>query len=379
MDTLGVGIVGFGWMGKTNAYAYRNLPFYYREVPMRTKLVGVSVRRAETIDAAVELGGFEFGTTRFDDLLERDDIHIINICTPNDLHKDQIVAAIKAGKHVYCDKPLVLNYEEGKEVLQALGAVTRSPLVTQMAVQYRYIPATIRAKELIDEGHLGKILSFRSAFLHASLVDPNRPAGWRLRAGTGGGTLYDMGSHLFDLLTHLLGPVESLLTDTTTYTPQRVDAATGKTLDIDADDIALMLLHMKNGGRGTAEISKVATGVNDDLRVEIHGTRGALRFALSNPNVLEFLDATTPEEPHGGTRGFVRIETAGKYTTPVGNVFVPKLSIGWFTAHVACLYNFLSAIAGKSQSAPDFKEAVELQRLLDAGYASAQHKTWVGV
>jgi predicted dehydrogenase len=379
MDRVyGVGIVGFGWMGKTNAYAYRNLPFYYRQLPLKTKLIGVCVRRAETIQPAIDMAGFEFGTTNFDDLLQRDDIQIINVCTPNDLHKDQIIAAIKAGKHVYCDKPLLLNHDEGRQVLDVIQTHGKG-LVTQMAVQYRYIPATMRAKQIIDEGRLGKILSFRTAFLHASLVDPNRPAGWRLRPGTGGGTLYDMGSHLLDLLTHLLGQPKSIITQTCTFTPQRIDAATGKTMEVQADDLALMLLQMKNGFVGSAEISKVATGVNDDLRMEIHGEKGALRFALSNPNILEYFDGTAPEEPLGGTRGFVRIETAGKYQTPVGNAFVPKLSIGWFTAHVACLYNFLSAVAGTSKPAPDFAEAIELQRLLDLGYESASRQAWISL
>src|SRR5690606_11611937 len=129
---------------------------------------------------------------------------------------------------------------------------------------------------------------------------------------------------------------------------------------IEADDLTLALLRMKSGAVGTAEISKIATGVNDDLRVEIHGDRGALRFALSNPNVLEFFDAAAPDEPLGGLRGFVRIETAGKYQAPVGNAFVPKMNIGWFTAHLACLYNFLKAVAGEGEAAPDFVEAVEL-------------------
>src|SRR4051794_342294 len=134
--SIGVGLVGFGWMGKVHTYAYRSIPFYYDPAPIQTRLVGVCVRRGETIRSGVEQGGYEFGTTDYRELLRREDIGIINVCTPNDLHAQQVVAAIEAGKHVYCDKPLGVNAAECQRIVDALKQSKRK-VVTQVALQYR--------------------------------------------------------------------------------------------------------------------------------------------------------------------------------------------------------------------------------------------------
>jgi len=370
--------VGFGWMGKTHSYAYQNIPYHYETPPVRTRMVGVCVRRAETIDEAVALGGFEFGTTSLDELLQRSDIDLINVCTPNDLHKDQVIAALEAGKHVYCDKPLAVDYQECREIVDAVGRCNGA-LVTQVALQYRFYPCTMRAKQLIEHGRLGKISSFRACYLHASLVDRGRPAGWRLRPGKGGGTLNDMGCHLLDLLGHLVGPFDRVVADCLTETPRRTDPATGRTIDIETDDMSVMLLRTGGGAMGSAEVSKLATGAQDELRVEIHGDKGALRFNLVDPNWLEFYDVQDPAEPIGGVRGFRRIETIGNYPAPAGNMARAKLNIGWLAAHVACLHNFLAAIAGSSRANPTFRQAAELQRLIDAAYVSSRTGQWVTV
>ena len=373
---LGVGIVGFGWMGKTHAYAYQNIPYHYETPPAPTRLVGVCVRRAETIDEAVGLGGFEFGTTSFDDLLQRDDIDIINVCTPNDLHRDEVIAALEAGKHVYCDKPLAVDYEECRQIVEAADRCDAN-LVTQVALQYRFYPCTMRAKQLVEAGRLGRISSFRACYLHASLVDSDKPAGWRLRPGKGGGALNDMGCHLLDLLGHLVGPFDRVVTDCLTQTPRRTDPTTGQTIDIETDDMAAMLLRTRAGAMGTAEVSKLATGAQDELRIEIHGDKGALRFNLVDPNWLEFYDMQDPADPIGGVRGFRHIETIGNYPPPAGNMVRGKLNIGWLAAHIACLQNFLAAIAGSARPHPTFEDAAELQRVIDAAYSSSRTGEWV--
>lgn len=376
--TLGVGIVGFGWMGKTHAYAYQNMPYHYESLPVRTRLVGVCVRRTEMIDEAVELGGFEFGTTHFDELLRRDDIDIINICTPNDLHKDQVIAALEAGKHVYCDKPLAVSYDECLQIMATLERCGGG-LVTQMALQYGYYPCTMRARQLVEQGRLGKLSSFRACYLHASLVDPNRPAGWRLLPGKGGGTLNDIGCHLLGLLGQLVGPFDRLIADCVTQTRRRHDPQADQSIDIDTDDMTVMLLHTQGGATGTAEVSKLATGVQDELRIEIHGDRGALRFNLIDPNWLEFYDLQAPDQPLGGDRGFCRLETLGHYPPPSGNVMRGKLNIGWLTAHIACLHNFLTSIAGTTAAEPSFSQSTQLQRILEAAQRSSEQRTWIDV
>jgi predicted dehydrogenase len=361
-------------MGKVHTYAYRSIPFYYNPMPIQTRLVGVCVRREETVASAVEQGGYDFGTTDYDALLRRDDIGIINVCTPNDLHAKQVIAAIEVGKHVYCDKPLAVSAAECQRIVDALKRSKRK-IVTQVALQYRHYPATLRAKQMIDEGRLGIIRSFRACYLHSSLMDPDKPAGWRLMEGTAGGTLSDMGSHLVDLLMHLAGPVEAVVADCRTFQTSR-KAASGNEVDVKADELTTMLVRMKSGASGTIEVSKVAAGVNDELRLEIHGDRGGLRFNLIDPNYVEFYDHTAAEKPYGGDRGWKRIQTVGNYPPPAGNLMPGKLSIGWITGHIACLHQFLAAVAGKAEAHPNFEESIAMQQVLDAGYRSSETRQW---
>lgn len=376
--TLGVGIVGFGWMGKTHAHCYRSLPFLYKDLPFRTQLVGVCVRRAETIQQAIDTAGFAFGTTSLDELLARPDIHVVNICTPNALHAEQVIAALRAGKHVYCDKPLAVTAADAQRIVAALDSAA-TPLVTQLACQYRFYPCTMRAKQLIDEGHLGSLLSFRGAYLHASLVDAAKPISWRQLPGAGGGVLLDLGSHLLDLLIYLIGPVNRVLARCHTHTRERPDPRTGTLSPVAAEDFAALLLETASGAVGTAELSKLATGVNDELRLELHGDRGALRVNLAEPNVLEFYDHTAPASPIGGLQGFTRIQTTRHYPPPAGNMLPGKMIVGWETAHAACLYNFLGAICGTEKAHPTFADAAQLQHLLDTAQRSATAGSWLDV
>lgn len=376
-EPLGIGVVGFGWMGKTHTYAHRSLPFYYRELPRPTRMVGVCVRRAETIDDSVALGGFEFGTTDYQQLLDRDDIHAIHVCTPNQLHAEQVIAALNAGKHVYCDKPLAVNGEQARQIATACDA--HPGCVTQVALQYRFYPCTMRAKQLIEEGRLGRVWSFRCSYLHASLVDADRPLSWRQRPDAGGGTLNDMGSHLLDMIQFLLGPVAGVMADSQVQIPQRKDPATGELDHVVGDDQTAMLVRMHDGALGTADVSKLASGVHDELRVEIHGQRGALRFNLADPNHVAFYDATEPDEPMGGERGFKKLETIGRYPPPAGAMLPGKLNIGWINAHIASVYHFVVAIAGQAKPHPDFHEAAALQDVLDAAALSSKNGTWTQV
>ena len=374
--TYGVGVVGYGFMGKTHTYAYHTIPFYYSERPISYTLKGVCVRRAETLGEAMDVGGFEFGTTEYGELLDRDDIHIIHVCTPNALHREQVVAAIEAGKHVYCDKPLASSYEDSRAIVESVEK-TAGKLVTQVALQYRFYPCTMRAKQLVDEGYLGRVWSFRACYLHASSVNPDKPLTWKLdKAKGGGGVLYDLGSHVLDLVNWLVGPFTGVSAATHSAFTERPHPETGERVPVEAEDLALMSLRTHEGALGSVEASKIATGTSDELRVEIHGEKGALRFNLMDPSWLEVYDISDAGEPMGGMRGFKRIETASRFPAPGGKFPAPAVNVGWLRSHVACLHNFLSAIGGKASAHPTFSEAAELQRVMDTAYRSAQTKTW---
>ena len=374
--TYGVAIAGYGFMGKTHTFGYHNIPFFYKQPPIHYKMKGVCVRREETIDAAMALGGFEFGTTRYEELLERDDIDIIHVCTPNDLHRDQVIQAVKAGKHVYCDKPLGSSYADCEAMTAAVNAAPLE-IVTQVALQYRFYPCTLRAKQLVEEGFLGKVYSFRACYLHASSIDPNKPLKWKLdKSKGGGGVLYDLGSHVLDLVNHLIGPFTQVLADTHTAIKERKHPETGMMTSVNTDDQTVMLLRTHSGALGNIEASKIATGMNDELRVEIHGEKGALRFNLMDPNWLEIYDTRDAAEPIGGNRGFKKIETVSRYPEPGNGFPAPTLNVGWLRSHVSCLHNFLAAIGGTAAAHPTIPEAAELQRILDAAYKSAEQGAW---
>ena len=372
---LGVGMAGYGFIGKMHTYAYKSIPIFYDPPPADVRLVGVCTSRAETARRAVEHGGYEFGTTDYHELLERDDIHIINCCTPNHLHKDILIDALKAGKHVYCDKPLAMNLSEAREILDAVGKVN---VVHQMTFQYRFVPAIMRARQLIDEGLLGEPMSFRAAYLHSGYIDPNRPMSWRLDKKQGGaGALFDLGAHVLDVVRYLLGECREVFATTQTFVKRRpVSKGSTKLVEVEVDDLALVQMKMESGALGTMEASRIATGTNDTLRLEIHGKEGAMRFDLMEPNWLYVYDNRLENEPIGGLRGFNRIETVQRYPEPA--VFPgPKFTVGWVRFHIASMYDFLSNVAKGEASPPTLYDGLKVQEIMEAALKSAEKGGWV--
>jgi predicted dehydrogenase len=374
---LGVGMVGYGFIGKMHTYAYKSIPVYYDPPPASVRLVGVCTSKNETADRAVKHGGYEFGTTDYHKLLERDDIHIINCCTPNHLHKDLVIDAIKAGKHVYCDKPLTVSVDDA---LQIMSIAEKSNVVHQMTFQYRFIPAIMKAKQLIDEGIFGEPMSFRALYLHAGYVDPDRPMSWRLNIDQGGaGALFDLGSHVLDLVRYLLGDCKEIFATTQTFIKDRpVSKGSSERVDVKVDDLAIMFMKMKNGALGTVEASRIATGANDDLKIEIHGKEGAIKFDLMEANWLNVYDNRTEGEPIGGRRGFTRIETVQRYPAPA--VFPgPKFMVGWERFHIASMFSFLVNVVNKKPAPPTFYDGFKVQEIMESALTSAKNGHWVGV
>lgn len=368
-QTLGIGLVGHGSAGRMHALGYRILSSYYDPLPAEPRLVGVCTAREETGVKAQKEHGFQFHCTDYRLLLERDDIQIIDCCAPNFLHRAIVIEALEAGKHVYCEKPLALNLAEAEE-LAALAQ--RSGLKCQVVFNYRFVPAVMRAKELIAEGALGEVISFRGAYLHSGYLDPRRPMSWRLRgAQAGGGALMDLGPHILDLLRYLLGEFASVFAETRTLITQR-PSEDGKGLEeVDVDDLAVLQLKLRSGGIGTVEVSRCAAGANDELKFEIYGSKGALTFNLMDPNWLYFYDATEEGGPLGGQKGFKRIETVQRYPEPA--VFpYPRAPVGWCRFHIASQYQLIRTIALDLPPEPSFEDGLAVQRVIEAAYLSAE-------
>jgi predicted dehydrogenase len=371
---LGVGMVGYGFMGKVHTYAYRTLSIFYDPVPVEARLVGVATSSRDTAERAMRQGGYEIGVDDYRRLLERDDIHIIHCCTPNHMHRDVVTAAIEAGKHVYCDKPLARTVAEAEDIC---AAARSGSLTYQMAFNYRFVPALMRARELVLQGFIGEPLCFRAAYLHAGYVDPERPMTWRLDAQRGGGgALLDLGSHIIDLMRYLLGDFRRVRAMTRIFTARRpVSKGAAETAPVEVDDAVWMQVEMANGAIGTLEASRVSTGASDEIRLEAHGRLGAIAFNLMDPNWLYVYDNRLPEQPLGGMRGFTRVESVQRYPAPA-SLPVPKNTVGWLRFHVASLHSFLENIAAGRPGQPSLGDGLAVQRIMDTAYRSAADGSW---
>ena len=228
----------------------------------------------------------------------------------------------------------------------------------------RFFPSTLRAKQLAEEGKLGEITGFSCRYLHSGSLDANKPAGWKQLAV--GGVLNDLAVHALDLITWMIGYPSSVFCATNRLYAERPLPGGGiaKGSEI-AEDHAVMTLRMPNGALGTVEASKIATGSNDEMFLEITGTKGAIRWNLMEPDWLWFYDNTLPEGPYGGMKGFVRIECVARYPKPGGSFLPSKNTIGWDRGHMHCMYTFLEAVAHGKTPEPSLAHGAELQRLID--------------
>ncbi len=376
MRTYNVGIVGMGAIGKVHAYSYVNLPFFYDPVPCRARITHVCTSRRQTAARAQALTGAAVATTDYREITENPDVDIVNICTPNNAHREQLLSAMAHGKHIYCDKPLVSTWAEAQEVEAALAGYDR---IAQMTFNNRFLPATMRARQMVEGGFLGDVLEFRAVYLHSGSVDPSTPMKWKLSAAAGGGVIADLATHVFDLIHALVGDFEAVWATTKTAYAQRPSPDDPSCMvDVDAEDCVMVTARMACGALGHIEATKIATGSEDELRYEIHGSKGALRFNLMQPHYLEAYDGRAAAAPVGGERGWTRIDTGQRYPKP-GGFPTPKAAIGWIRGHVACLHNFLACVAAGSQAEPGLRQGIYVQRLMAATRESVRTGQWVDV
>lgn len=360
----GIGFLGFGFIGKVHAYCHDVIRYYYHDQPWDTRFVGVCTSRDETARQAKDNIGFEFGTTDAMQVITHPDVDIVHICTPNSLHREELLAAIESGKNIYCDKPITSTWEEAKTISNALADYKGTH---QMTFHNRFFPATLRAKALAEEGFLGDITCFRCEYLHSGSLDAQKPLGWKLDASMGGGVINDLGSHALDLMRHLIGNFTEVSCSTRILHPSRPSREDPrKTVPVEAEDHVILVLSQADGAVGTIEASKIATGTQDDLRFEIHGTTGAMRFNLMDLNWLEIYNQEDPGEPIGGRRGWRRVECVQRYPEPGGDWPATKASIGWLRGHVACLFNFMDSLYRGAKAEPGLEAGIEIQKIVAA-------------
>jgi len=371
MKELNVGMLGFGFMGRAHAYGYLNLPLFYDPVPLRARLHSVCTSSQDTAERARALLGFETACTDYREITENPQVDIVHICTPNKFHKEALLSAMAHGKHIYCEKPLVVDAAEADEVERALP---RYQGVAQIVFHNRFFPATLQARRLVEEGFLGRPLSLRAAYLHSGSADPDAPLKWKLSREMGGGVIADLGSHVLDLVNHLVGDFEAIWCATdVAYKDRPAADGSGRRVPVEAEDAALMVVRVSGGGLGVIEASKIATGALDELRFEIHGEKGAMRFNLMRPNWLEVYDNSKAD----GLRGWQALDTVQSYPKPAVSFPSPKASIGWLRAHLASLHNFLAAVARGEPVEPGLQQAIYVQRVMEAARISDKTGAWV--
>jgi predicted dehydrogenase len=248
-----------------------------------------------------------------------------------------------------------------------------------MTFQNRFFPATMRAKTLLEAGELGRILEFRAAYLHSGSADPDAPLKWKLSAQSGGGVIADLGSHILDLMHHLLGDLDQIMAAThIAYTERPAQHDSQVRVPVDAEDSIKMLVRTRSGATGTIEASKLSTGTEDELRFEIHGSLGAVRFNSMHPHHLETYDARQPDRPLGGQRGWTHIDTGQRYPGPAGFPG-PKFTIGWIRTHMACLAHFLQSVADGRSRPPGLEQGIYVQQLIECTRDSARTGNWVHI
>jgi predicted dehydrogenase len=366
---LGVAMIGYAFMGKAHSNAWRNVASFFG-VPAFEQKVLVGRDAGQVATAAAKYGWAE-SATDWRSVLERDDIQIVDICAPGWMHAEIAIAALEAGKHVLVEKPLANTLAEAEAMTTAAQDARAHGVQSMIGFNYRRVPALALARELIAEGRLGTVRHVRAAYLQDWLADAASPMTWRLNKETAGsGALGDIASHAIDQVLFLLGDavteVSGRLHTFTTHRP----GAHGQE-EVTVDDAAWATLSLASGAIASVEVSRVATGQKNSLKLEIYGEKGTILFDLENLNELGFLDATLPVREQGFRRILVN-EPEHPYMDawwPQGHI------IGWEHTFTHEIRDFLAAIDGGTPPSPSFEEGLAVQRVLAAVEESAAAKS----
>jgi len=382
-NVLRVGMVGYAFMGAVHAHAWRNAHRFF-DLPTTPELTAVAGRNKEAVSAAAEQLGFASMETDWRALVERDDIDLVDICTPGDSHAVIAVAALQAGKHVLCEKPLANTVEEAEQMAAVARAEAERGVWAMCGFTYRRTPALALARRLVEAGRIGTVRQVRAQYLQDWLHDPDAPMTWRLdKAKSGSGALGDLGAHLVDTTQWLTGQaitgVSAILQTFVTSRPlsgERSGLGGHGETDVDAprgevtvDDAALFTARFADGAIATFEATRFALGRKNALRLEINGTAGSIAFDFEENNVLQFFDGTGPVEE----QGFRRILVTEPEHPYVSAWWPPGHGLGYEHGFTHQVVDLVSAIAENRQPAPSFDDGLMVQRVLGAVEDSAAH------
>lgn len=360
---LNIGFAGFGSMGKVHAASAESIKYFYDAPHVCPVLYGVAASSFESAVKYSERYGIKKAYRNITDLINDPDIDVIDICTPNVFHYEELKYALEKKKNIYCEKPLCASAAEAREIAR-LASGTGS--VCGVVFNTRHLLPVIRAKELISRGAIGKILSYDFSFLHSSAIDPAK-TGWKQdRRLCGGGVLYDLGSHAVDLAEYLCGRIKTVSGKSQIAFAHRRSFFGDAEWTTNADEAFYLRCETEDGAIGTVRVGKIFSGTNDNFTFEIYGTDGSLKFDLMEPNWLRFYDGKADVS----VRGETRIECVGRYDAPASGFPGVKAPVGWLRGHIGSMFNFLDAVARGKPVTPSFEDGARNLEVLDAAYLS---------
>jgi predicted dehydrogenase len=375
--TLGVGMVGYAFMGTAHSQAWRNAGRFF-ELPVAPAMVAVAGRDADSVAAAADRLGWAGWETDWKRLLTRDDVALVDICTPGDTHAEIAIAALEAGKHVLCEKPLANTVDEAVAMTEAAERARQRGVHSMVGFNYRRVPAIALARQLVEAGRLGEIRHVRAQYLQDWIVDPSFPLVWRLQKDrAGSGSLGDLGAHIVDLAQFVSGQLVTGVSGLTeTFVKQRPLPASSTGLsasggggsgEVTVDDAALFVTRFDGGALGSFESTRFATGRKNALRLEVNGSLGSVAFDFESMNELMFYDGT--EDPM--TAGFRRIYVTEPTHPYAGAWWPPGHGLGYEHSFTHEVVDLVRDLAAGVDPRPSFADGLHVQRVLAAVESSA--------
>ncbi|MEX2141251.1 MAG: Gfo/Idh/MocA family oxidoreductase [Pirellulales bacterium] len=373
---LNLAMIGYGFMGRAHSNAYQTVNHFF-DLDYQPVLKAICARDEAKAKVFADKWGYESVETEWKKLLARKDIDAVDICVPNNLHKEIAIAAAQAGKIILCEKPLAMNAAEGEEMCQA---VEKAGVANTVWYNYRRVPAVTFAKQLIDEGRLGRIFHYRANFLQDWTIAADLPQGgtalWRLDvAAAGSGVTGDLLAHCIDTAIWLNGGVANVTAMTETFIKERKHNLTGKVEKVGIDDACAFLCRFQNGSLGLFESTRYARGHKALYTFEINGEKASIKWDLHDLHRLQYFD----HGDEGPLRGWRSIHVTDGDHPYMGKWWVPGLQIGYEHSFVHQVADFLDGLAKGKPTSPTFRDALETQQICDAVLASAKSGEWVEV
>ncbi|MEM9416546.1 MAG: Gfo/Idh/MocA family oxidoreductase [Planctomycetota bacterium] len=371
---LRIGLVGYGFMGRTHSNGYKRVGDFFPDLACRPVLQAICGRNEDNAKAFAEQWGYASYETDWRKLIARDDIDAVDICTPNDMHADIAIAAAEAGKMVLCEKPLARDVAES---LPMVEAIEKHGVANTVWYNYRRVPAVTLAKKLIDEGRLGKIFHYRANFLQDWTISEDLPQGgaalWRLDAkAAGSGVTGDLLAHCIDTAMWLNGGIADVSAMTETFIKQREHTLTGKVEEVTIDDACLFHCHFANGSLGLFESTRYARGHKALYTFEINGEHASIRWDLHDLHRLEYFD----HNDDSLIRGWHQVHVTDGDMPYMDKWWVPGLQIGYEHTFVHQVADFLESIEKGEPCRPTFRDALETAKVCDAVLKSAKDRSW---